>query len=146
MIRWILGLLGLLYVLSPYDFLPDFMGVRGWIDDLMVAYLLYHYYIKPFMAARNAGRSSHQSPGAGAGDEQQSSRPSQTTGAAKDPYQVLGLSPGASAEEIRHAYRGLAAKYHPDKVEHLGEEFKRLAEQRFKEIQAAYQALSREGL
>jgi hypothetical protein len=135
MIRWILGLAGVLYVLSPYDLMPDFMVVRGWLDDLLVLYLLYRYYIKPFLAAK----APRQDPGAGAYSGQPNSGPDPT---ARDAYRVLGLAPGASAEEIREAYRELAAKYHPDKVEHLGEEFRRLAEQRFKEIQAAYQQLN----
>jgi DnaJ-class molecular chaperone len=37
----------------------------------------------------------------------------------------------------------LAGQYHPDKVSHLGEEFRQLAEKRFKEIQVAYQELIR---
>ncbi|MBW2144864.1 MAG: DnaJ domain-containing protein, partial [Deltaproteobacteria bacterium] len=41
----------------------------------------------------------------------------------------------------KKAYRRLAGKYHPDRVNHLGEEFKELAERRFKEIQDAYQDL-----
>jgi len=36
----------------------------------------------------------------------------------------------------------LANKYHPDKVDHLGEEFKKLAEKKFKDIQEAYQKLT----
>ena len=59
-----------------------------------------------------------------------------------DPYAALGVARDAPAGEIKHAYRELANKYHPDKVSHLGEEFRLLAEKRFKEIQAAYQQLS----
>jgi DnaJ like chaperone protein len=51
----------------------------------------------------------------------------------------------ASAAEIKQAYRELALKYHPDKLEHLGDDFKALAEIRFKEIQKAYQELSGNG-
>ena len=142
MIKWILALLGLIYVISPWDLLPDFMVLRGWIDDFVVLYLLYRYYLKPFLAAREAGRydpgGRQESAGGGQAPPHQNDAP-------RDPYRVLGVAPGASADEIRRAYRELAAKYHPDKVEHLGEDFKRLAEQRFKEIQAAYQALSRPG-
>ena len=58
-----------------------------------------------------------------------------------DPYKILEIQSDASQEDIKKAYRQLAGKYHPDKVEHLGEEFKALAEKRFKEIQQAYQEL-----
>ena len=134
MIRWILGLLGVLYVISPFDLLPDTMVLRGWVDDLLVLYLLYRYYLKPFLGAR---QTSHQS-----GPEADEARSGPQPGAAsRDPYRVLGLSANATAEEIHRAYRQLAAKYHPDKVAHLGEEFRRLAEQRFKEIQSAYQVI-----
>jgi DnaJ like chaperone protein len=53
----------------------------------------------------------------------------------------LGVARDASQEDIRSAYRRLAGQYHPDKVLHLGKEFRDLAEIRFKEIQAAYDAL-----
>jgi len=46
-----------------------------------------------------------------------------------------------SLDEIKSAYRKLAAQYHPDKVNHLGDEFKTLAEKKFKEIQEAYEEL-----
>jgi len=55
----------------------------------------------------------------------------------KDYYQVLGVSRGASTEEIRKAYRKLAMQYHPDRnPDDKG------AEERFKEINEAYQVLS----
>jgi DnaJ-domain-containing protein 1 len=57
------------------------------------------------------------------------------------PYQVLGLKPGATREEIQSAYKVLAKQYHPDRVASLGEEFRLLAERRMKVINAAYQAL-----
>jgi molecular chaperone DnaJ len=57
--------------------------------------------------------------------------------ATKDLYSALGLSKGASAEEIKKAYRKLARQYHPDK--NPGDT---AAEERFKEIQHAYDVLS----
>ncbi len=53
-------------------------------------------------------------------------------------YAVLGLEPGAGFEAIKKAYRKLSMQYHPDKVAHLGDEFKRVAEEKMKEINAAY--------
>ena len=53
-----------------------------------------------------------------------------------DPYKVLGVSPNASDDEVKRAYRQLAKKYHPDA--NPGD---RHAEQRMKEINAAYDAI-----
>jgi curved DNA-binding protein len=55
----------------------------------------------------------------------------------KDYYQTLGVSRGASADEIKAAYRKLAMRYHPDRNQ--GD---KQAEERFKEINEAYQVLS----
>ena len=53
-------------------------------------------------------------------------------------YAVLGLEKGASFDEIKKAYRKLSMQYHPDKVGHLGDEFKGVAEEKMKEINVAY--------
>jgi DnaJ-class molecular chaperone len=57
--------------------------------------------------------------------------------ASEDPYQILGVKPAASAEEIRRAYRKLAKQFHPDL-----NPGKKEAETRFKAINAAYDLLS----
>ncbi|MDE2150509.1 MAG: DnaJ domain-containing protein [Gammaproteobacteria bacterium] len=54
----------------------------------------------------------------------------------KDYYKILGVSRGASAEEVKRAYRRLARQYHPDKNKAAG------AEDRFKEINEAHEVLS----
>ena len=54
----------------------------------------------------------------------------------EDPYKVLGVSPDATQDEIKKAYRQMAKKYHPD----INREDK-LAEEKFKQISAAYHAL-----
>jgi len=58
-------------------------------------------------------------------------------------FRVLGLAPGVTFEEIKRAYRRLSMEYHPDKVAHLGEEFRRVAEEKMKEINVAYQHLKK---
>jgi len=54
----------------------------------------------------------------------------------KDPYEVLGLNRGASKDDVKSAYRKLAKKYHPDMNEN--NPLQDLAEEKFKEIQWAY--------
>lgn len=56
----------------------------------------------------------------------------------RDLYEVLGLDRGASAEDLKRAYRSLARKHHPD----LNPDDKPAAEKRFKELQEAYDVLS----
>lgn len=53
----------------------------------------------------------------------------------------LGLRPGCTAEEMVAAYRHMAQMYHPDKTSGLGPELQKLADERMKEINAAYQAV-----
>jgi molecular chaperone DnaJ len=55
----------------------------------------------------------------------------------KDLYEALGIAKGATDQEIKNAYRKQALKYHPDK--HKGE---KEAEEKFKEINQAYEVLS----
>lgn len=56
-------------------------------------------------------------------------------------YSILGVSADASDDQIRSAYRKLAAQNHPDKVANLGEEFTRVAEEKFKLINKAYREI-----
>jgi DnaJ like chaperone protein len=57
---------------------------------------------------------------------------------AKSDYDVLGISENSAVADIKKAYKQLCKKYHPDKVHHLGGEFKQFAEEKIKEINVAY--------
>ena len=143
----ILIILALVYALNPFDILPDLIVGWGWLDDIVVLGLLWRY-LHAQRKKRQASQKYYQSQGR-AGDnsrantdgEQESRSDAGYSAGAWDPYEILGIGRNASAQDIKQAYRQLAGKYHPDKVTHLGEEFKILAEKRFKDIQKAYDEL-----
>lgn len=60
----------------------------------------------------------------------------------KNPYDVLGVSPNASDDEIKRAYRDLTRKYHPDA--NVNNPLADLAEEKFKEVQEAYDTIMKE--
>ena len=56
-------------------------------------------------------------------------------------YQLLSVDPGATPEEIKKAFRAEIARYHPDKVQHLGKEFQEMAAGRAAALTEAYRTL-----
>lgn len=59
-------------------------------------------------------------------------------------YRILEIERTATDEEVKKAYRRMAMKYHPDKVSHLGEEFKKTADEKFKKVNEAYEKIKKE--
>ena len=59
-------------------------------------------------------------------------------------YKILGIDPSATDEEVKKAYRKMAINYHPDKVATLGEDIQKAAEEKFKAISQAYDAICKE--
>ena len=62
----------------------------------------------------------------------------------KDYYQILGIAKNASFEEVKKAYYKMATKFHPDKVAHLGDEIKKSAESKIKELNVAYEEIKKQ--
>ena len=58
-------------------------------------------------------------------------------------YKILEINPGVSNEEVKKAYRRMARKYHPDMVSHLGDDFKEIANEKFKKVNEAYEQIKK---
>ncbi len=58
-------------------------------------------------------------------------------------YAALEINPDASDEEIKKAYRKMAVKYHPDKVAYLGEDLKNQANEKFQQLNNAYERIKK---
>ena len=144
--RILIYIIVILYVISGFDIIPEWVvGPIGVIDDIIILGAVYWYFIYRPAKIRAKSQRAYYQEGEGRRREsyQENQKRAQTDKrfSKSDPYEVLGVRRQASIDDIRSAYRKLAAKYHPDKVVHLGDEFRTLAEQKFKEIQEAYQEL-----
>ncbi len=142
-IRKLLPILAaLLYVVSPVDALPDFLPGLGWVDDVLVVIGLLWYLNtqqgRPFPWDVFRGRMGDRR-----GSRPDAPRPEDLRADfdQMDPYALLEISPHASPEEIKTAYKRAVARYHPDKVAHLGKEFQELAHKKLLAIQKAYDLL-----
>ena len=137
--KWLIAI-AVLYLIFPRDLIPDFIGLGpGLIDDLLVAGLLVHFYRKQLRKTPSGEtqESGRREPGDRSKGEQAAAAPEKPF----DPYEILGIEPSASGEKIREAYKARMSEYHPDKVNHLGEDLQKLAHQKTLEIQRAYQQL-----
>jgi len=59
-------------------------------------------------------------------------------------YRILEIEQNATDDEVKKAYRRMAMKYHPDKVSHLGEDFRNDADEKFKKVNEAYKRIKKE--
>jgi hypothetical protein len=142
----LLLILALLYFISPIDIVPEFfVGPGGWVEDLLLIGVLMW-----LLMSRRPGESpggfyrryrGYRRPSPGEGGKESQERGASGDHEERDPFQILGVEPGASRDEIKAAYRRAVAKYHPDKVTHLGKEFQELAHQKLVVIQRAYETL-----
>lgn len=139
--------LGLAYILSFIDLLPDTIVGIGWLDDLAVVIALIWFFNSwlPKNRHRIYWFRPRTKAGADGPKEEARSRASNGRRSDFDPFEVLSVRRGASPDEIKSAYRNMLSKYHPDKVSHLGEEFRQMAHDKVIEITKAYEILNGKG-
>lgn len=154
-LKLILIIFGLAYLISPVDIIPDLLlPYIGWLDDgLVIGTIIYlirygrlpNFFFKkqgpfkPPFEKNTADFSSNATNGQPENPDSQTKTSYRNR--TKTPYDILGVKPGASKKEIQKAYKDAIKKYHPDKLSHLGEEFSHLANEKFLEIQNAYDTL-----
>jgi len=125
--------IGLVYILSPIDIIPEYILGPGFLDDLAVLGFILWYTTKGAKRVYTRQQASRNS-----GEEQK-----RTEEETDDPYEILGLKRDATEAEIKEAFKRLASQYHPDKVQHLGKEFQELAHKKFVRIKRAYELLTK---
>jgi len=153
-LKIILILFGLAYLISPVDIIPElFVPYLGWIDDGFVLWTILHlirygelpwflFKKKNRKTAHNYRSNSGQSPSQNAGKtKKKAENPGNGSKVFRSAHEILGVSADARWEQIQAAYKEKIKQYHPDKVSHLGEEFSHLANEKFLEIQKAYEDL-----
>ena len=140
LLKYLFFALALIYFILPYDLVPDFLGLLGRIEDVLIlVFVLYRYFRKPPLEYETADDSGRAESAGGSTQGAQSGERNRASDF--DPYEILGVDASASKEEIAAAFRREAAKYHPDKVNHLGEDLQKVAHERMLAIQKAYDAL-----
>jgi hypothetical protein len=140
LLKWLI-VAALVYLIVPFDLVPDFIGLPGRIDDVLIlAWLAWFYrnHIRQYVAS---GFGPDSASGASSGNAGQGAPVGRASAHAFDAYEVLGIAHSASSDEIQSAYRARMGEYHPDKVAHLGEALQKLAHEKSQEIQRAYREL-----
>ncbi len=130
--RYLPWIIAILYIINPYDLVPDVLVGAGWLDDVLLLGL-FLWLFSGIGKRRKAQKTEY------AGNEEKDGYNEE-----KDPYKILGVKREASKEEIKSAFRMAASKYHPDKVSHLGEEFQDIAHKKLLAIKEAYETLMKE--
>ena len=157
-LKIVLIIFGLAYLISPVDIIPDLLlPFVGWIDDGVVIASIYYlirfgklpnFFFKkrnPFKqpsGQNHANFTSQKEKNKKRGYQQ--TYKNRSSKSIPTPHEILGISPDASKKDIQNAYKQAIKKYHPDKLSHLGKDFSNLANEKFLEIQKAYDTLMEE--
>lgn len=108
------------------------------LKAMFVGYSYQGDYTSGYGSSYNSGYSSGY--GYNSGSSNYSSRSYRSL---DDDYKILEITSDATDEEVKKAYRKAAIKHHPDKVNHLGEEVRKAAEEKFAKVNEAYDRIKK---
>ncbi len=146
--KWIPLIIMVLYFFSPLDLIPDVFFPAGFLDDLLVILVVLSGspFLKKIITGylekfRGCPPPEDEIPFEQEEAFRENSEKSEKKEkpSLKTPWEILGVSEDAGADEIKEAYRKRCAEYHPDKVAHLGIALQKVANEEFKKIQSAYE-------
>lgn len=127
--KWIFGFIGL-YISGGRGFLFGFL--LGWLIDSMYRRPTIHFTFRHGPADDFSGYQ-----------KQEKTWEPYVDVTLQEAYRTLGIPATATDEEVRQAYRQMALRYHPDRVEAQGEAARQEAEKRFREITEARDIIMR---
>jgi len=117
---------------NAIQYISDLCGVSRTTYESIKSMFMGGYY-------RGGGGGYYEQQGYGGGS---SSTYTSRTASDAD-YRILEVSPDATDEEVKKAYRAAAKKHHPDKVSHLGEDVRKAAEEKFAQVNEAYERIKK---
>ena len=118
----------------------DYRYSGGLVKRLLKA-MLFRGRKKPGKAS-GAHKQEEKKQGAGQESRRERTQPPPRQPKLIGPWTILGVEQNASQAEIRRAFHKLAVQYHPDKVHHMGEDFQKIAHEKFTELQEAYERMA----
>jgi DnaJ like chaperone protein len=140
--RWCGGRRDLAFLVL--DLLLDLVYAEGALVDAKLTLMRKLCWALGVSDHELAALSAMKGYAAGGGPHGAGARPPQPGPMRVDPYTVLGIERSAGEREIKRAYRKLMSQHHPDKLGDVPDELKRRAEDRAREINAAYERVKSE--
>ena len=140
--RWCGGRRDLAFLVL--DLLLDLVHAEGALADAKLALVRKLCWSLGVSDHELAALSAMKGYAAAAGGGFRGARPPPSGPIRIDPYAVLGLDRGANERDIKRAYRKLMSQHHPDKLGDVPEVLRRRAEERAREINAAYERIKSE--
>lgn len=119
--------------LEAIQYISDLCGISRSNFEAVKSMFMGYSYTGSY--EQDYGESSY---GGGYSSGRQASRSS-----LENDYKILEVSPDATDEEVKKAYRAAAKKHHPDKVSHLGEDVRKAAEVKFAQVNEAYERIKK---